>query len=145
MKNLTLLISIIAVLAVALTSCGPAIKLKRAERLIKKAELQGATWRVDSVQVEVPVFIDRVALDTLFVAKPGDTITITRDRLKVKFVDLPGDTVFVSAEVPADTVYKTVTKTVTNVIQAPDKGLKWWHFILIGFFGAIVLYFIIRK
>lgn len=132
-------------LIISIASCGPSYKLRRAERLIKKAELLGAQWHVDSIQVEVPVILKEIRVDSIFRDKVGDTVVITKDRLKVTYVRLPGDSVFIRSESKADTVYQTVTRTVQKVIYAPDKGLKWWHFVLIGFFGAIGLYFIIRK
>lgn len=141
MRNSILLLLI----ALLLFSCGPQAKLRRAQKLIKKAELLGAQWRVDTVKVNVPVFIDRIALDTLLISGTSDTVVITKDRLRLKYVNLPGDTVWISGECDSLTIIKEVPVTITKVIQAPDKGLKWWHFVLIGFFGAVALYFIVRK
>lgn len=137
--NLTLLIAIL------LFSCAPQAKLRRAEKLIKKAELLGAQWRVDTVKVNVPVFIDRIALDTLLISGTSDTVVITKDRLRLKYVNLPGDTVWISGECDSLTIIKEVPVTITKVIQAPDKGLKWWQLILIGAGAMLVLFFIIRK
>lgn len=128
-----------------MVSCGPAAKLRRAERLIKKAELLGATWTIDSVQVKVPVFLKEIRVDSIFKDRVGDTVVITKDRLTVKYVRIPGDSVFVEGFMPADTVYKTVTKTIQKVIYAPQKGLKWWHFILIGMGVMTVIFFIFRR
>jgi len=91
-------------LCVSLNSCGPASKLRRAEKLIKKAELQGAVWKTDTVFKEIPVFIRETHLDSIFVAKQGDTVVLTKDRLQVKYVRLQGDTVFIDAECMADTI-----------------------------------------
>jgi hypothetical protein len=132
-------------LAICLTACGPASKLRRAERLIRKAELQGAEWRVDTVKINVPVFFDRIALDTLLISRPSDTVYLQKDRLKLKYVKLPGDTVWISAECDSLTIIREVPVTVTKVLYAPDKGLRWWQLILIGAGAMLVLYFIIRK
>lgn len=138
--NLTLLL-----IALLLFSCGPAAKLRRAEKLIKKAELLGAKWHTDSVQVKVPVILKEIRVDSIFRDKVGDTVVITKDRVKVTYVRLPGDSVFIQGESKTDTVYHTVTKTVNKVIHAPDKGLKWWQLILIGAGAMLVLFFVIRK
>ena len=139
-------IGILFLLVMLFTSCNPAAnKLRRAERLIKKAESLGATWHVDSVRVEVPVFLKEIRVDSIFKDRPGDTVVLIKDRLKVTYVRLPGDSVYLDGESKADTVYQTVTKTVQKVIYAPDKGLKWWHFILIGFFLAVFLLWGFRK
>ncbi|HMG89601.1 MAG TPA: hypothetical protein VK589_06065, partial [Chryseolinea sp.] len=73
--KLTFLYIILALTAV-LTACGPASKLRRAEKLIQKAELQGATWKSDTVYHEVPIFIRQMHGDTTFVSQPGDTVTL---------------------------------------------------------------------
>lgn len=126
-----------------LCSCGPVAKLKRAEKLIKKAEELGAVWHVDSVQVEVPVFVPETRVDSIFVQKPGDSVVIEKERLKVIIKRLKGDTIKVEAECKADTIKVKVTKTVTKTIQAKD-GIKWWWLIVVFVGGAIVGKFVIR-
>ncbi|HEY3405395.1 MAG TPA: hypothetical protein VGK59_18550 [Ohtaekwangia sp.] len=128
-----------------LSGCGPAFKLRRAERLIKKAELLGATWHVDSIQVEVPVILKEIRVDSIFRDKVGDTVVITKDRLKVTYVRLPGDSVFIRSESKADTVHQTVTRTVQKVIYAPQKGLKLWQWILIALAAGLILGILIKR
>lgn len=124
-------------LAVALASCGPAGKLRRAEKLIKKAELQGATWTADTVWVQRTVVRPQIDTDTLVVIKPGDSVVIFKDRLQVKIKRLAGDTVFVEAKCKADTVKVKVPVNVYRTITA--KGwLRWWH-LLIAFVVGVVL------
>lgn len=128
-----------------MVSCGPAAKLRRAERLIKKAELLGATWKIDSVQVKVPVFLKEIRVDSIFKDRVGDTVVITKDRLTVKYVRITGDSVFVEGFMPADTVYKTVTKTIQKVIYAPQKGLKLWQWIIIALAGGLIIGILIKR
>ena len=123
---------LVALLAVA---CGPTAKLRRAEKLIKKAEELGAVWHVDSVQVEIPVPVESVRVDTVERVLPGDSIVLTKDRLKVIVKRLPGDTIRVTGECAADTIKVKVTKTVTKTIEAKG-GIKWWWLILAGLVGA---------
>ena len=119
------------------TSCGPASKIRRAERLIAKAEELGAKWHVDSVQVNVPVIVPETRVDSVFVQKPGDTVIITKDRLQVKIMRWQADTIRVQAECAADTIYTTVTKTVTKTLEAKG-GLKWWWLIVAAAAGMIL-------
>lgn len=138
MRTLATVIAIIL-----LASCSPASKLRRAEKLIKRAELAGAVWSSDTVFKEIPVFIERVALDTVFVPKVGDTVVLTKDRLQVKYVRLRGDTVFIDAECLPDTIKVNVPTIINREITAECR-IKWWH-VLIGFVvGAILGRFVIR-
>lgn len=131
------------IILLLLTACGPAAKLRRAEKLIKKAEELGAKWHTDSVIVEVPVPVESVRVDTTFVEKPGDTVTIEKDRLKVKYVRLPGDSVYIEGECKADTVRIKVTKTINRTIKAESK-IKWW-WIILGVLAGAGIVAIFRK
>lgn len=122
---------------VILASCGPANKLRRAQRLIDKAELQGAQWRVDTVFKEVPVIVEEIRVDTAVVVVPGDSVTIFRDRVQVKIKRLAGDTVFVDVKVPADTV-KVNVPTIINREITTKGWLRWWH-LVIAFAVGVVL------
>lgn len=113
-----------------LSSCGPAAKLRRAEKLIKKAEDMGAVWHVDSVMVEVPVFVPETRVDSIFVSKPGDTVTLIQDRLKVKYVRLAGDSVFIEGKCDADTIRIKQTVTINKTIKA--KGYSLWQLIVLA-------------
>lgn len=141
MKNALIILSI--ALLLSLVGCGPAGKLRRAEKLIKKAELQGASWSVDTVFTEVPTFIKETRVDTLVSVRVGETVTLIKDRLQVKYVRLKGDTVFIDAKCAADTFKIKVPVNIYRTITA--KGwLRWWHFIIVFVAGAIIGRFVIR-
>lgn len=123
------------ILALIAISCSPAAKLRRAEKLIKKAEEQGAVWRVDTVRVEVPVFLTETRLDSIFVSEPGDTVVLEKERLKVKYVRLPGDSVFIEGACEADTVYQEVPVTVNREIKVKS-GFPWWALMVAALAGA---------
>jgi hypothetical protein len=132
---------ILFIIGVALlSSCGPAGKLRRAERLIAKAEAQGAVWSIDTVYKEVPVYVPEVQVDTL-VTNVSDTIVLTKERLTTKVkVDFRDRTVYVNSVCKADTVYKRVVQTVEKRIEVKE-GIPWWKVALwllaacsIGFF-----------
>lgn len=135
--------AIIIFLLVLFTACGPAGKLRRAEKLIQKAELQGATWKSDTVFTEVPTFIKETRVDTLVSVRVGETVTLIKDRLQVKYVRLKGDTVFIDAKCAADTIKVKVPVNVYRTITA--KGwLRWWHLVIAFFAGAIIGRFVIK-
>lgn len=134
-------------IAVLLTACGPTAKLRRAERLIAKAELQGAKWKVDTVWNTVEIPVPEVRTDTIFKSAIGDTVRIEKERLKIKYVKLPGDSVFIEGKCEADTVYKKTYYRITKTIEAPPK-LKWydkyakWLLVIIG---ALFIYGMLRR
>lgn len=141
MKN----IAIVIILGLVLLSCSPTAKLRRAERLIEKAEKAGADWRHDTTFVKVPVFITQITVDTLFVTQPADTVVINKDRLHVKFIDLPGDSIFLEGKCDSLVKYVKVPITVTNIIHAPKPKITWWMFLLAGLLGGFVLALWLRR
>lgn len=109
-----------------LASCGPSYHLRRAEHHLKKAELKGAIIKVDTVYIEKQVFVPEVKTDTIFKTKEGDTVYISKEKLKIKYVKLPGDSVYLEGKCEADTVKINVPVTITKEISAP-KGF-WYYF-----------------
>lgn len=125
----------IIVIAMMLASCGSAYKLRRAERLIKKAEAMGAVWHVDTVFTDWEVPVPAVQRDTVILNAPGDTIFLDKERLRVKVL-VRHDSVYVSGECPPDTIKITVPVTVTKTITAKT-GPPWWFWVM--FAGVFVL------
>lgn len=112
------------------TSCGPAYKLRRAEKLIAKAELQGAKWKVDTVfqtiHDTIPAFkVDtvlntRVQIDTIRMLGGGE-IVIKRDTIRrTERIQVLGPSIVRTIRVPY---------TVTKTISAPkeNKVAPWWR------------------
>lgn len=140
MKNLTLFLVVIL-----LASCSPKWHLKQALKHERKAMLKGAEVKTDTVFKDIPVFVDRIALDTLLISRPSDTVVITKDRLRLKYVDLPGDTVWISGECDSLTIIKEVPVRIEKVIYAPQKGLKLWQWILIALAVGLIMGILIRR
>lgn len=136
-------ITVVAISAAVFFAGCAANKLKRAERLISKAEELGAKWHVDTIMVEVPIVVPSVRVDSIIVSKPGDTVVITKDRLKLKYVRLRGDTVFVAAECAADTIIKKVPVTVVKTIKAKG-GIKWWWLVVAAAGGMFLGRFVMK-
>jgi hypothetical protein len=110
----------------ALWSCGPNFYLRKAERALNKAEQLGANVSRDTIFIEKIVTVPEVKTDTVFSSTEGDTVYISKERLKLKYVNLPGDSVFIEGKCEADTVKITVPVTITKEISAP-KGF-WYYF-----------------
>lgn len=125
--------------------CGPAWHLKQSKRHKLKAIQLGAVIKTDTVFVSVPVFIKEISKDTLFLSKPGDTVVITKDRLKVKYVDLPGDSVYIEGKCDSLVKYVRVPTTVTEVIHNDKVWDKWWLFLLAGLFVGVIVSVWIKK
>jgi hypothetical protein len=136
MKNVPWFLVAVFVLA----SCGPAAKLRKAEKLIAKAEELGAKWKVDTVLQPIHVPVPQVYVKEIHHALPGDTVTIEKERLKIKLVKIPGDSIFVEGECESDTVVIRTPVTVTKTIQAKG-GLQWWWLIVAASIGLLVGFF----
>lgn len=113
------------IICILLVSCGPASKLKRAERLIAKAEAEGATWKVDTVYREIQVYTPKIEVDTL-VQNVTDTIVVQKDKLitkvKVNYLDRE---VYIKSKCDADTVYQKVYHTITKQIKVKSRPTYW--------------------
>lgn len=143
MKPLPILLLLLA------TSCGifspenkAMRKLRKAEKLIKQAELLGSQWSQDTVYKEIPFIIDSVRVDSVFVAKQGDTVVIEKERLKLKYVRLAGDSVYIEGECEADTVFQKVPITITKEISAK---INWWLYFGIGFGACLLLVIVVGR
>jgi hypothetical protein len=130
---------------VLMTACGPESKLRRAKKLISKAEAEGVNWESDTVYREVKVIVPEIKLDTVIdVVNWHDTITVVKDRVTTKVVVTPSTkTVYIQSVCDSVIVEKRVPYTVTREIRIGDSWIKKAGFILfgllIGFCAAWVL------
>ena len=117
-------------------SCKSGYHLRKAERLkermdeqIQKAIDKGADVKIDTVFKEIQVFVPEVRTDTIFQdVQVGDTVTITKEKLKIKYVRLPGDSVFIEGECESATVYMK-TEVAVNTKYEAKPFIKWWQFV----------------
>jgi len=123
-----------------LSSCSPAAKLRRAEKLIEKAEGLGAKWHVDSVEKEIFVPVPEIQVREVHPAPIYDTVRVEKERLKIKIVRLPGDSVYVERKCETDTIKVKVTTTVTKTIKA-EGWLKWWMLEIAFYVGVMTMLF----
>ena len=127
------IISIICL--VALTSCSASFHLRRA------IQTDPTIIQPEIVQVVDTVIItpsERV--ETTFVALPIDTITIEKERLRIKIRRIH-DTLRVEGECRSDTITITETIELPPVIKYEDRPWwsKWLMWGLAGLFGIKVL------
>lgn len=121
------------------TSCGPAAKLRRAEKLIAKAEKQGAKWKSDTVFKTIEVMTVKTQFDTVLKhVNFTDTITLTKDKIVTKVkINTVTKEVFVSTKVPADTIRVEVPVIVNREIKA---GHGFWYYLIRGLLLAILAF-----
>lgn len=138
-------------IVILFTSCGPGAKLRRAEKLIAKAELEGATWKRDTV------FVDR----TIHVPGPETRVNVPvptyRDtviykdsvRIEIKWrrgKDGRVDTVEVAAKCPDINIKEHNATVINNEITAPKstKVAPWWRTAALIGWGIILLVIFLR-
>ena len=120
---------------VALTSCSASFHLRRA------IEKDPTIIQPEIVQVVDTVIITPLErTETTFVALPIDTITIEKERLRIKIRRIH-DTLRVEGECRSDTITITETIELPPVIKYEDRPWwsKWLMWGLAGLFGFKVL------
>jgi len=136
------------ILIILLTSCVSNKinrKLKRAERLTNEAIALGAKIQSDTIYSERLVFVDSIRVDSIFTAKVGDTVYLTKDRLKVKYVRLPGDSVFIEGKCEADTIKIEVPISVNKEIKSGLSVLVVVQWSILALIIGAVLYKVFWK
>lgn len=122
-----------------LCSCGPAAKLRRAERLINEAVAAGATVKADTVYKEIPIpgaeTIVKVPVDKL-VTVLRDT-TIYQDRIEIHY-QLRRDTFRMHVKCPPDTIRVPVTVH-RSIIAPPCPKDRFWKGVGFGAGGLLIL------
>jgi hypothetical protein len=111
---------------VLLVACNPQKRLNRL--LMKHPELRDTLVIHDTVEAVV----EYVRADTVFRDR-GDTVTLAKDRVRVRYVRMPGDTVWLSGECLADTIrvpYRVEVPVVQPTRTITD--VPWWYWLLVG-------------
>lgn len=96
--------------------------------------MKGGKVTADTLYKTITVTTQEVKTDTIFKPLPGDTVTITKDKLKIKYVKLPADSVYIYAEHKPDTVKIKVPYTVTKEIKS---GHGFWFDVKLVLIAAI--------
>lgn len=126
-----LFISLIGLLL--LSSCSANWHLRRA---IKK---DPSILIKDTVTVRDTLVSETISTDTLIVSKPNDTITIEKDRLRIKILR-SFDTLRVEGTCIGDTIYFEKKITVEKIVYKPKQWYEryWWVLLLI--IGAAIYF-----
>ena len=122
-------------------------KLRRAERKIEKLTiLYPQLLKKDTINDTIQITIPQVEVDTFFKTQDGDTITLYQDRLRIQYLR-QGDTVYLSGECQSDTIYKTISVPVEQIvvrkqsfveqIQKHGKRLLWF-FVILAVIGIVI-------
>lgn len=149
---------IFLVLALFLGSCGDIIpraskanrKLRRAERLIKQAELLGAQWKKDTAFAKVAFKVPGIKVEfTPKILSAGKPMVFTKDSVITKVLIVKGkagvDTVYVDTKCPDRVVTKIVPVEVNNTIKA-EKSFwqRSWLFFVGVLVGAIAIFWLTK-
>lgn len=122
-------------IAVIVTGCSSAAKVRRAKRLL---ESSGVNWQTDTVYQDIQVMVPQVRVDTfLRHVNFTDTITVIRDKVVTKVkVNTVEHTVYVYTDCPERIVTKLVPVIVNKEIKVSDGR---WKNITDGLTGAGIL------
>lgn len=138
MKYLTL------TLALLLISCGPSYHLKRMKYHERMAMAKGADIEADTVYKDRFIKVPEIKLDTMVKTIPGDTVYLTKDRLKIKYVNLPGDSVFIQGECKDSVITIKEPVYIKKTITAKS-GLPWWVYLVFGISALVIVALIIKR
>ena len=122
-------------------------KLRRAERKIEKLTiLYPRLLKRDTINDTIQITIPQVEVDTFFQGKDGDTVTIYKDKLRIQYLR-QGDTVYLSGECESDTIYKTISLPVEQIVvrkqsfvdQIQKQGKRLiWFFVILAVIGIAI-------
>lgn len=91
-------------------------KFRKAERKIEKLTIRyPKLLKRDTINDTIKITTQAVEVDTIFTPTDGDTVTLFKDRLRVQYVR-QGDTVYLSGTCKADTIYKTISVPVEQIV-----------------------------
>lgn len=129
------------ILAIVLVSCGPASKLRRAQKLIDKAIADGAKVKSDTTWTNIKFTSPAITFKTQL-ENPNwqDTVYLTgKDsvQVKIKRVMIPGkkETVYVEAKCPER---EQEVPCPTGVNQTIKAGCTLWDLIILAIICLLV-------
>lgn len=126
---------IIFILATLFLGCSANYHLKKAEKHLKKAVINGASVKVDTVYKTVSVVVPETRIDTVLQhVNFRDTIVVSKDKIvtKIKY-DTVSRRLYVHTTSKADTVRIEVPVTVTKEIKS---GWPRWWLLVAALAGA---------
>lgn len=128
-------------------------RCRRAQRhVIAATEMCPGLLKRDTVTIYDTTIIESVRADTVFNAD-FDTITITKERLRVRLVHIR-DSIYLTGECKGDTIYKSfpvyrekvVVRTPTFIEELMSlKGLFWLLLIILAACGGVYIRNLFKK
>jgi hypothetical protein len=142
-----LLIALILVLSSCSLEHRMEKKFRRAERKIEKLTIRyPKLLKQDTINDTIEITTQAVKVDTIFNTTDGDTVAIFKDRLRIQYYR-QNDTVYISGTCAADTIYKTISvpveqivvrqQTILEQIEKHSKRIIWFLVILAILYIAI--------
>jgi cadmium resistance protein CadD (predicted permease) len=122
-------------------------KFRRAERKIEKLTIRyPQLLKKDTINDTIEITIEQVKVDTIFTSTDGDTVTLYKDKIRIKYFR-QGDTVYLSGECQADTIYQIISvpveqivvrqQTILEQLEKHSKRIIWFLVILAILYIAI--------
>jgi uncharacterized protein YpmS len=103
--------------------------MRRHDRIVRKYPFVHEI-KVDTIRDTIRVNVPEIHLDTILDFRT-DTITLEKERLKVKIIRLPGDSIFVSGKCDSIFVEKILEREIPVTIYK-EKAFNWrWIWILL--------------
>ena len=130
----SILIFLISMLTTS--SCTTEKRIKRANKKIERLTERFPSLLVkDTIYDTFSIVTPSIKLDTAFISQPGDTVYLTKDKLRIKYV-LHNDTISIQGECISDTIIKTVKipyevirvekESFIDQLQRTVKKFFWW-------------------
>ena len=104
------------ILVLSLTSCSAQWHLRKA------AQKDPMILRKDTLVVQDTLVVPPVVLKDTVTLKQHDTITITKDRLRVKIVKV-NDTLIIDAKCDSDTIVRTIEVPYDKIVYVEKKSI----------------------
>ena len=120
-----IILFVLLIIMVLLCSCSANWHIARA---IKK---DPSILKKDTITIHDTTIIPTVSHDTTIISKPIDTITIEKERLRIK-ITRHYDTLRIEGECIGDTIFKEIRVQTEKVVYKPKVWYeRWWWLILI--------------
>jgi hypothetical protein len=135
-----LILVVIAVVLIALSSCGANHHLRKSKKHLEKALAKGAKIKPDTTWKTIPIITPEIKFETTLKPVNVKDTLIARDKesgaatkVFIHKTDTLIRSVFIQTTCPKDTVFITVPVAVTNEISCPPKDNKWkWIALALG-------------
>lgn len=111
-------------------SCTPQ---KRLNRLISKHP--NLIAYIDTIR-DTTIF-NTIKIDSIFMARPGDTIVIELERLRTEFIRMGIDTFKIQTQKQADTIIKQIPVPVVKTQMTVQKKNSFWQGLSIGILAVL--------